>query len=1027
MARSSSRIGDEDTQELPGGSRRPTRRKSHKGSRWSGLLRNPEALALLLALISLFILVPLRGVLSSVPALLVLATFALFLIPGFLLSRFMTDESLSGIGWLPVAFALSTGVFGLAAIPFLVLHRSFVEYLGTCGVVLVVFLVLAAFRVFRGVAGNEYVAGEGIEGLWTRLMWVPLAVFGVALGYTSSRVVPDPNEDNWAYLAYVQEFSNAENLGRLSPFYGTEIQGISRLTLNGWLMIQAAFSRVSSIDPVDLASTYLPPALILVSLLAFYWLALTLFESRSAALLTVSLYGVFLLFYLDATPISFGGNFVRRVLEDKFAAQYLMLPVALGLAVLFLRERGWLRLGMFAFVFLATGMVHPMVMGILGLGVAAFGATHLAVDFRNREAWNGVLALGAVVFFTLVPPAAYLLITDNPLLSKLDILDPTLIENRLSVWQDQKRLLILGEGSYIMHPSLILNPAIAASYLIGVPFLIWRVGRSLAAQLLLGVLVFFAVLVYFPPLASFAGEFVRPWLIYRLAWPIPLAALLTVGWMTWELLVYSIRRFDRLTSRLAPTGSVLPLVALILVVLIAAAAAPRALAGIQTLNSVDETPQDTASCVDPAFEQLREVAKTGSVVLAPELENSCIPAYSSLTNVVIYRDQFLGESASSETDSAGESATPRKARDVRDFFEASTVSSAMIETLQRYEVDYVLLPANSPLNIQLGHLPGFTVLDTPGERYKLYSVSRKDIFVTQTVAANDALQNEDPYSAIDIYSVALSGDPDEAVLAFTGLGLAYDALGSSSEAATYYEQAIDLASQEAPLYALLSEAYSAAEEYSYAAQALQSGIDRIPQDVGLRTQLSSLLTFRNAGGAVETQRVVVEQFPEVPSYRVDLGKVLAMSGEGAAADQQFEEAIRQNPLSPLLRADVALANQLAGRDRAALRYYEQALDLEPDSPQYNLNVGKMYAGLSTEDGRNEEYFQRAEKHLEKASELEPRPERSDVRASAWSSLGDLYASWGRNEQAIEAYEKALEIDSGLPQVQQKLEELRQTQ
>ena len=1020
-----SKTGEEDTRELPGGSRRLTRRKLRKRPLRSSLLRNPEALALLVALISLLVLVPLRGVLSPAPALLVLATFALFLVPGFLLSRLVTDESLSGIGWLPVAFALSTGVFGLSALPFLVLHRSFGEYLVAGGVILVVSLILAAFRVFGGAAGDEPAAGDGKEGLWTRLMWVPLAVFGAALGYTSSRVIPDPNEDNWAYLAYVQEFSSAENLGRLNPFYGTEVQGFSRLTLNGWLMIQAAFSRVSSVDPVDLASTYLPPALILVSLLAFYWLALTLFGSRGAALLAGSLYGIFLLFYLDATPVSFGGNFVRRVLEDKFAAQYLMLPVALGLAVLFLRDRGWLRLGMFALVFWATGLVHPMVIGILGLGVAAFGATHLAVNPRNRRAWNGVLALGAVVFFTLVPPAAYLLITDSSLLSRLEVMDPTLIEERLRVWQDQKRLLVLGEGSYIMHPSLILNPVIAASYLIGVPFLVWRVGRSLAAQLLLGVLVFFAVLVYFPPLASFAGEFVRPWLIYRLAWPIPLAALLTVGWMTWELLGYLVRRFDRPASRLASVGSAPPLFALVLVVLLTAAAAPRALAGIQTLNSVDETPQDTASCVDPAFESLREAARTGSVVLAPELENSCVPAYSPLTNVVSYRDQFLGGSASGETGSSSESAASRKVKAVQDFFAASTVNSTMIETLQRYEVDYVLLPANSPLNVQLGHLPGFTVLDNPGERYKLYGVSREEVFATQTVVANDALQNDDPYSAIAIYSVALSGDPNEAVLAYTGLGLAYDTLGSSSEAATYYEQAIDLAPQEAPLYALLSGAYNAAGERSYATQALQSGIDRISKDLGLRTRLSSLLALRNPGDAVEAQRAVVERSPEVPSYRVELGRALATGGERAAADQQFEAAIRQNPLSPLLRADVALANQLAGRDRAALRYYEQALELEPDSPQYNLNVGKMYAGLSTEDGRNEKYFRRAEKHLERASELEPRPGRMDVRASARSSLGDLYASWDREEQAVEAYEKALQIDSELPRVRQKLEELRQ--
>lgn len=1023
MKRSSSRTED-DTQELSGrdseagpAPRRREFRKFRKNDARRESLRRPEVLLLLAALVSLVLVLPLRGLLSPVPALLFLATLVLFLVPGFLVSYLVADESFSGAGRLPVAFVFGTGIFGLLSLPFLVLHRSFDEYLWASGAVLVVSLVLLA-RI--GLRGSDWTPGAVAQRSLSLagLLWVPLAAFAAALAYAASRVVPEPNEDHWAYLAYVQEYMDAEQLARLDPLYGTELVGFSRLTLNGWISIQAAFSRVSGMEPVDLASAYLSPALVVVSLLAFYWLARVLFESRGAGLLTGSLYGLFLLFYMNTSPTSFGGNLVRRVLEDKFAAQYIMLPVAIGLAVLYLKKRGWLRLGAFAFVFWTTGVVHPMVMGILGLGVAALGAVHLLSNRRDRRAWGGVLALGAVVFLTLVPPAAYLLITDSPLLSKLNTLDPALVENRLNVWEDQERLLVLGEGSYIMHPSLVLNPVIGAAYLIGVPFLIWRAGRSLAAQALLGILLFFAALVYFPPLASLAGEYVRPWLIYRLAWPIPPAALLTVGWMVWELLRYARRRFEGTRLTVAT-----PLLALALVLLLTAVAAPRALAGIRTIDAVDETPQYEASCTDPAFDRLREVVETSSVVLAPALENSCIPAYSPFTNVVSYRDQFLEENVSDEAASAAS----LKVQAVQDFFAASTVDSAMIETLQTYEVGYVLLPTGSPLNVQLGHLPGFTALDTPGARYRLYGVDRNNLFVTQTVAANDALQNGDPYAAIDAYNVALTGDPNEMTLAYTGLGLAYDSVDSPSEAATFYEEAVDLAPQEPSLYSLLSEAYGSTGEDGYEAQALQSGIERIASDVGLRTELSSVLQSQDAAAAAAIQRTVVERFPDVPPYRIDLGKLLAISGEEASAERQFGEAISQNPLSAELRASVALALQLANQNREALRYYEQALDLEPDSPQYNLNVGKIYAGLSTKDGRNERYFRRAERHLERAAELEPRPYRLDVRASAWDDLGDLYASWEREGQAIEAYERALEINPGLTQTQQQLEELRQTQ
>ncbi len=226
----------------------------------------------------------------------------------------------------------------------------------------------------------------------------------------------------------------------------------------------------------------------------------------------------------------------------------------------------------------------------------------------------------------------------------------------------------------------------------------------------------------------------------------------------------------------------------------------------------------------------------------------------------------------------------------------------MIETLQSYEVDYVLLPAQRPSRT----LARFLGPPRPGgERYRFYAVDRDEIIV--------------------------------------------------------------------PRPGPLSGAYRKADEPSYAVLALQSGVDRLPENTGLRTELASLLMFQDAGAAVRVQREVVGRFSEVPAYRVKLGTVLTMSGDEAAADRQFETAISQNPLSPELRADMALANQIAGRDRMLLKYYERALKLEPDNPEYNLSVGNAYAGLASGDDRNEEYFQRAEEHRERPAGLAPGP------------------------------------------------------
>lgn len=83
----------------------------------------------------------------------------------------------------------------------------------------------------------------------------------------------------------------------------------------------------------------------------------------------------------------------------------------------------------------------------------------------------------------------------------------------------------------MMHPALLLDPVIAAAFSLGFPFLFWRLRSSLASQLLLGILLVSTVVGYVPPVATFVGDnIVLPGQLWRLAWPISMAALLTLGW-----------------------------------------------------------------------------------------------------------------------------------------------------------------------------------------------------------------------------------------------------------------------------------------------------------------------------------------------------------------------------------------------------------------------------------------------------------------------------------------------------------------
>ena len=64
---------------------------------------------------------------------------------------------------------------------------------------------------------------------------------------------------------------------------------------------------------------------------------------------------------------------------------------------------------------------------------------------------------------------------------------------------------------------------------------------------------------------------------------------------------------------------------------------------------------------------------------------------------------------------------PRRTLDVRKFYRDSTPEEKA-EILRRYEVDYVVLRADSPLGEYLDGRPGFILVETPGEWYRLYAV-----------------------------------------------------------------------------------------------------------------------------------------------------------------------------------------------------------------------------------------------------------------------------------------------------------------
>jgi hypothetical protein len=671
------------------------------------------------------LLLPLRGLSVAFPPVAFAATLVLFTTPGLLLSHWLLRDDMSGAALVPAGFAISAGIFGLLGVPALILHLSTEHYLLAAGTLLAAFLAVAVWRTLRpGAPAVE--SSDPPYGPPAGWLWAPFAFLCGVLAFVGTRRVPSSYDDIWVYLSWVKDFANSERLALVDPYFGERIAEFSRAKVNGWLLEQAALSRVSGLDTIELVLRYLTPALVVVALLMVYALALAISKSERAAVLIASVYALFHIIFIQPSVHNVGVELAARISEDKYAARFLILPVTLLFALLFVERRRWRHLGLFTFFCWAAVAVHPSVLPAIGLCMLGFGVAHVAVNLRLRAAWTGMVALALGMWSVVLGPVVLLLFagrSPEAVLFSADInaTPPKVLEYTVFITESWRHIYELGDGYYIMHPWLLLNPVIIGTYVFGIPFLLWRVKTSVAAQLLLGGLGIVTVAVYVPPIATFIGDhLIVPGLLWRLAWPIPLLALITTGWMIWEALSYAEARLRGFGIGRGVTR-VLPLV---LVALLTAAAAPPSVEKAVELYRKFDVARTTNYDPDPIYPWIRDSIEDPSVLLARDSANNVVPAYSDSLNVVSQRGEGMIRDREELEKLAGSRINiPQRYLGVHSFFFGPTLDREAYGILRRYRADYLMVYADSPLDQRLKTLPGFSpVEDAPREKYSLYNV-----------------------------------------------------------------------------------------------------------------------------------------------------------------------------------------------------------------------------------------------------------------------------------------------------------------
>jgi hypothetical protein len=169
---------------------------------------------------------------------------------------------------------------------------------------------------------------------------------------------------------------------------------------------------------------------------------------------------------------------------------------------------------------------------------------------------------------------------------------------------------------------------------------------------------------------------------------------------------------------------------------VAVAAWSPAVAGAREVyrTGVETSPVER-SCFDPIFPWLGANMMRPGVVFAPDLENTCIPAYSAASNVVSLRGgTILSVLPELEERTGGRVEVPQGVLDVRTFFHGPT-EREMVAILRRHDVDYVMVPTGSRIGgrersllyDRLRSMPLFVEVNVPQGGYALFAVNKRRV------------------------------------------------------------------------------------------------------------------------------------------------------------------------------------------------------------------------------------------------------------------------------------------------------------
>lgn len=319
--------------------------------------------------------------------------------------------------------------------------------------------------------------------------------------------------DDWWDLAFIRAYAQRPMLSFDEPVLGSGAVH-PRFAWNAWLVLQ---SLIVEFAPggggAALQSGVLPLVVCVLVVSAVCLLAMAVF-ARSRAVIATVLFVPVWLYGTEALP------FFTRLHQDKFVAGLVLVPVLLAVVIEYLRTASTRFLAFAGLAALALCSVHSLLFAVGLLGVAACAAAHLSRG--DRASVRSMANVCLVVCAPLVYPLWQAWALGSWFSAQgigLELADNPVVRAHLRLG----RLIGAGAASYIVNPAAVFGPAslIAVAGLVVAA----RQRQRRDAAYLVWLTLVPCVLVFVPYLAALTGRLLVPWMIYRVAWLVPIALL----------------------------------------------------------------------------------------------------------------------------------------------------------------------------------------------------------------------------------------------------------------------------------------------------------------------------------------------------------------------------------------------------------------------------------------------------------------------------------------------------------------------